>query len=266
MSDIKWIKLSINVFDDEKFDAIKTLPDSNDIQLAWIKLLCLAGKCNESGFLMLTREIPYTDEMLASRFCMDIGVIQRALAVFQKLGMVEVIDNVYMVSNWLKYQSGDELERVKQQNRERQQKYRERQRELLLEQKDDSNVTDNVTDNVKNNGKCSISISDSISESNIGIIKNVVNYLNTVCNTNYKYSSEATKKKIRARLNEGFTEDDFYSVIDVKYAEWGKDSSMSKYLRPETLFGTKFESYLNQCPRKEDHIDNSKTNGGIKWQ
>lgn len=266
MSDIKWIKLSINVFDDEKFDAIKTLPDSNDIQLAWIKLLCLAGKCNESGFLMLTREIPYTDEMLASRFCMDIGVIQRALAVFQKLGMVEVIDNVYMVSNWLKYQSGDELERVKQQNRERQQKYRERQRELLLEQKDDSNVTDNVTDNVKNNGKCSISISDSISESNIGIIKNVVNYLNTVCNTNYKYSSETTKKKIRARLNEGFTEDDFYSVIDVKYAEWGKDSSMSKYLRPETLFGTKFESYLNQCQRKEDHIDNSKTNGGIKWQ
>lgn len=266
MSDIKWIKLSINVFDDEKFDAIKTLPDSNDIQLAWIKLLCLAGKCNESGFLMLTREIPYTDEMLASRFCMDIGIVQRALAVFQKLGMVEVIDSVYMVSNWLKYQSGDELERVKQQNRERQQKYRERQRELLLEQKDDSNVTDNVTDNVKNNEKCSISISDSISESNIGIIKNVVNYLNTICGTNYKYSSEATKKKIRARLNEGFTEDDFYSVIDVKYAEWGKDSSMSKYLRPETLFGTKFESYLNQCQRKEDHIDNSKTNGGIKWQ
>lgn len=266
MTDIKWIKLSINVFDDEKFDAIKTLPDSNNIQLAWIKLLCLAGKCNESGFLMLTREIPYTNEMLASRFGMDIGIVQRALAIFQKLGMVEVIDNVYMVSNWLKYQSGDELEKVKQQNRDRQQKYRERQKESLLEQKKNSNVTDNVTDNVKNNGKCSISISDSISESNIETIKNIVNYLNTVCNTNYRYSSEATKKKIRARLNEGFVEDDFYSVIDVKYAEWGKDSSMSKYLRPETLFGTKFESYLNQCPRKEQHIDNGNTDGGIKWQ
>lgn len=268
MSDIKWIKLSINVFDDEKFDAIKTLPDSNDIQLAWIKLLCLAGKCNESGFLMLTREIPYTDEMLASRFGMDIGIVQRALAIFQKLEMVDVIDNVYMVSNWLKYQSGDELEKVKQQNRERQQRHREKQKELLLEQKNDSNVTDNVTDNVKNNGKCSISISDSLSNnSDIDTIKNIVNYLNTTCNTNYRYSSDATKKKIRARLNEGFTEDDFYAVIDVKHGEWGNDPSMSKYLRPETLFGTKFEGYLNQCPRKEIQVDNSTgSDGDIQWQ
>lgn len=270
MGKIKWIKLMVDVFDDKKFDAIKTLPDSNDIQLIWIKLLCLAGTCDSNGFLMLTREIPYTNQMLAKKFDMEIGVVQRALNIFCELRMIEVVDSIYMVSNWLKYQNNDRLEQFRENNRLRQKQYRERQKLLVAQEGktegQDRNVTDNVTDNVKNNGKCSISISDSISESNIGIIKNVVNYLNTVCNTNYKYSSEATKKKIRARLNEGFTEDDFYSVIDVKYAEWGKDSSMSKYLRPETLFGTKFESYLNQCPRKEDHIDNSKTNGGIKWQ
>ena len=128
MSEVKWIKLSVNVFDDEKFDAIKTLPDSNDMQLVWVKLLCLAGKCNESGLLMISREIPYTDEMLAIKFGMDIGVVQRALVLFQSLEMIDLIDNIYMVSNWAKYQSLDDMERYKQQNRERQQRYRERQK------------------------------------------------------------------------------------------------------------------------------------------
>ena len=90
MSDVKWIKVRTDIFNDEKFDAIKTLPDKNDIQLVWIKLLCLAGQCNESGLLMLTTEIPYTDEMMAKRFDMDVGVVQRALSVFQSLGMIDV--------------------------------------------------------------------------------------------------------------------------------------------------------------------------------
>lgn len=136
-SNIKWIKLSIDVFDDEKFDAIRTLPDSNDIQLVWVKLLCLAGKCNESGFLMLTSEIPYTDEMLANKFKMEIGVVQRSLAMFQKLNMIDVIDNVYMVSNWAKYQSLDAYEKKKEYDREYQKK-RYAEKKLLLEEKKNS--------------------------------------------------------------------------------------------------------------------------------
>ena len=166
MSEVKWIKLTTNVFDDEKFDAIKTLPDSNDIQLIWIKLLCLAGTCNENGFLVLTNEIPYTNEMLANRFRMDIGTVQRAMSIFQKLNMVEVIDNIYMVSNWLKYQSGDKLEDIKSKNNERQRRFREKQKQALLDNPDsESNVTCNVTDNVINNVNCSISYS--ISNSNV---------------------------------------------------------------------------------------------------
>jgi len=159
MSEIKWIKLTVNVFDDEKFDAIKTLPDSNNIQLAWVKLLCLAGKCNENGFLMLTREIPYTDEMLAQRFDMDIGVVQRAMKIFQQLNMIEVVDNIYMVSNWLKYQNGDRLEELQQKHRESQKKYREKQRQLALEEKSDitGDITSDVTPSI------SISLSNSLS-------------------------------------------------------------------------------------------------------
>lgn len=77
-------------------------------------------------------------------------------------------------------------------------------------------------------------------------IKEIIDYLNTVCNTKYKSNVEKTRTLIRARLSEKFTIDDFKTVIDKKNQEWGNDGKMSKYLRPETLFGTKFEAYLNQ--------------------
>lgn len=78
----------------------------------------------------------------------------------------------------------------------------------------------------------------------------IVDYLNSKIGTHYRATTRKTQSLIKARMNEGFTIDDFKKVIDNKSAEWGKDSKMSKYLRPETLFGTKFESYLNQTAVK----------------
>ncbi|QBO35411.1 alpha/beta hydrolase [Periweissella cryptocerci] len=84
----------------------------------------------------------------------------------------------------------------------------------------------------------------------------IVNYLNEVVGANYKANSKATTKHINARIAEGFTVDDFKRVIDVKYASWGHDSKMANYLRPVTLFGTKFEAYLNeQMPKKREELD-----------
>ncbi|CAM3733853.1 conserved phage C-terminal domain-containing protein [Mesobacillus zeae] len=74
----------------------------------------------------------------------------------------------------------------------------------------------------------------------------IVTYLNDVAKTSYRSTSKKTQSLIKARINEGFTLDDFKAVIDIKTAEWLTDSKMVKFLRPETLFGTKFESYLNQ--------------------
>ena len=73
----------------------------------------------------------------------------------------------------------------------------------------------------------------------------IVSYLNSKAQTNYKASSRKTRSLIDARLKD-FTEADFYIVIDKKVKEWLGDSKMQGFLRPETLFGTKFESYLNQ--------------------
>ncbi len=82
------------------------------------------------------------------------------------------------------------------------------------------------------------------------LIKDIVAYLNEKTGSNYKWQSKDTQKHISARINDGYTLDDFKTVIDVKSAEWLGDMKMSRYLRPSTLFGTKFESYLNQKANK----------------
>lgn len=76
-------------------------------------------------------------------------------------------------------------------------------------------------------------------------IEDIIEYLNKNTNKNFKTTTEKTKTTINARLKEGFTLDDFKAVIDIKVKHWLNDSKFSEYLRPETLFGTKFESYLN---------------------
>lgn len=96
----------------------------------------------------------------------------------------------------------------------------------------DSLLVDNLTSNNNN-----------INNNNIYII---VEYLNEKAGTHYKASTAKTKSLINARLKEGFTVDDFKTVIDKKVKEWLKDVKMAKYIRPETLFGTKFEGYLNE--------------------
>lgn len=76
--------------------------------------------------------------------------------------------------------------------------------------------------------------------------KEIIDYLNGKTNSQFRNSTKKTQTLIKARFAEGFNLDDFKKVIDTKAAEWLNDSKMSKFLRPETIFGTKFESYLNQ--------------------
>ena len=78
------------------------------------------------------------------------------------------------------------------------------------------------------------------------IDRSIVDHLNKACGTAYRASSRKTQRMIDARMREGFTQEDFFRVIDVKAAAWKEDEKMSKYLRPETLFGSKFEAYLNE--------------------
>jgi len=239
MGEVKWISITTDIFNDEKMCAIESLPDGLNIELVWFKLLCLAGTCNENGFLMISRDIPYTDEMMAKNFRMELGIIQRALETFQKMNMIEVVDNIYMVSNWLKYQNGNELEKIKELNRNRQRRFKERQK-LSIENKG------NVTNNVKSNEFCSI-----CNMYYVDIYRHIINYLNNKTSKNYRYNTGKYKSLIHARCEEGYKIEDFEKVIDVKCEQWLNDKEMNRYLNPETLFRpSNFDRYLNEYVEK----------------
>jgi uncharacterized phage protein (TIGR02220 family) len=93
-------------------------------------------------------------------------------------------------------------------------------------------------------------VSDTVSDTDIEKMKEIINYLNEVTGSRYKANTDKTKRTIHARLAEGFTVDDFKAVIDKKNQDW-KGTEWEKYLRPETLFGTKFEGYLNQKIKRQ---------------
>ena len=94
MADVKWIKITTDIFDDEKILLIESLPESDSIIVVWFKLLCLAGKMNNSGVFMMNDSIAYTDEMLATIFRRKEITVKMALDTFEKFGMIQRIDGV----------------------------------------------------------------------------------------------------------------------------------------------------------------------------
>ena len=143
MAEVKWIKITTDIFDDEKILLIESLPDSYAIITVWFKLLCLAGKQNNSGVFMMGK-IAYTDKMLATIFRMKEATVTMALQTFEQFGMVEIIDGVITIPNWNKHQSLDKLAMAKEQTRQRVERHRKKQK-MLAEGNAECNVTCNVT-------------------------------------------------------------------------------------------------------------------------
>ena len=130
MADVKWIKIATNMFDNRKIKLIEVMPEGDAIIAIWFKLLCLAGTTNDSGTVYFTKDIPYTEEMLASIFNRPLTTVRLAIATFKKFEMVEIVDDFIQISNWEKYQNSDKLEQLKQQNRERQKRWYDKQKML----------------------------------------------------------------------------------------------------------------------------------------
>jgi predicted phage replisome organizer len=127
VSEVKWIKLNTNMFEDEKIRLIETMPDADTILVIWIKLLSQAGKTNASGYIYLNENIPYTDEMLATIFNRPLGTVRLALKTFQQFGMIEISDDQFIsIANWEKHQNIAGLEKIREQTRKRVAKHREK--------------------------------------------------------------------------------------------------------------------------------------------
>ena len=148
MAEVKWIKITTNMFEDEKIDFIESLPEADAILIIWIKLLTLAGKCNAGGFIFLTEKIPYTPEMLSHTFRRPLNTVKLALKTLAELEMIEFNEEGFLkITNWEKHQNIEGLEKIREQNRLRQARYRARQK-ALEEGKEKENKDNNVTSNV----------------------------------------------------------------------------------------------------------------------
>ncbi|KXY34865.1 phage replisome organizer N-terminal domain-containing protein [Bacillus sp. FSL K6-0067] len=276
---VKWIKLSTTMFEDEKIRLIESMPEADTLLIIWIRLLAQAGKTNASGYIFLSKNTPYSDEMLATLFNRPIATVRLVLQTFQRFGMIEITDDQYIcISNWEKHQNVDGLERVKQLNAERNKKYRERkkQQQLTLEntgQESDVFVTsrdgtdieeDKELDKEKELEIINTSSSDE-SDSKVSIpYQEILNYLNEKADKNFNHKAESHKKLIRARWNEDYTVENFKTVIDNKVSQWlGKfdkeGKPLDQYLRPSTLFAQKhFDNYLNEIVKGENSNASSK--------
>ncbi|MFR4251219.1 MAG: phage replisome organizer N-terminal domain-containing protein [Christensenellales bacterium] len=238
MADVKWIKITTDMFNNQKIRHLRRLPDGNNIVLIWVMLLTMAGRCNASGMIFLTENIPYTPKMLADELDFEENTVRLALEALERLGMIVSENGWFTIAGWEEHQNIDGLEKIKEQNRLRKARQREKQR-LLPDVSRDSHVT--VTLPVTQCHATDIEKEERIKNKDYIYI---VGYLNEKAGTKYRHASQKTQACIRARFEDGFTVDDFKTVIDKKCAEWiGTD--FEKFLRPETLFGPKFENYLN---------------------
>lgn len=128
MNDVKWIKITTDMFDNRKIKHIRKLPEGNNIVLIWVMLLTMAGRCNAGGMIFLTENIPYTIKMLADELDFDESVITLALEALEQLGMISTNEGAFQIVGWAEYQSVKGLEDIREGNRLRVQKCREKKK------------------------------------------------------------------------------------------------------------------------------------------
>ena len=213
-----YIRLKDSFFDSDEMKVMESMKDGYLYGNILLKLYLRSLKNN--GCLMLNERIPYNAEMLAIITGHQVGTVKQALTVFKDLGLIDVLDNgaIYMldIQNFIGNGSSDG----------------DRKRA------DRKGIADKCPTNVR---QMSTIVRDRDTE-------NIISFLNSTTGSNYRSTTGKTRKLIAARLAEGFAVDDFKAVISKKAKEW-QGTDMAQYLRPETLFGTKFEGYLNQPER-----------------
>jgi uncharacterized phage protein (TIGR02220 family)/predicted phage replisome organizer len=242
-----WLKLKEDFFDDKYIKALRKLPDGEALVIVYLKMQLKSLKTD--GFIQYDRLLPSQEEELALVLDEDVNVVRLALSALLKMKLVENWDNETLYMSAMQSLIGSETataERVRKHrkkikllqcnteetkcNIEIERRDREKREEIEIGGKEVEKIPPEL-DNMSSNSLP---------------YKEIVDYLNKKIGSKYKHTAEKTRRCIKARFNEGFTFEDFKKVIDTKVADWKNNPKMQQYLRPETLFGTKFESYLNQ--------------------
>ena len=248
-----WLKLKTNFFDSKEMLRLRSIAGGDTYTIIYLKMLLLSLKTD--GLLEYDGVDATQDEEIALLLRENLDNVRLTIAFLKRVGLLEVVNKNDFFLNQVPVLTGSEAESTV-----RSQKCRQLKREVaeqieggektlqcnanatLMQQK--CNARDKSIEIEKENKSKSKS-KKIYSPSLPSVAEDIVTFLNSVTGSNYRSTTDKTRKLIAARIAEGFTIDDFKTVISKKAKEW-QGTDMAQYLRPETLFGTKFEGYLNQ--------------------
>ena len=263
-----WLKVDKKFFDNLFIKRLKNMPGGYTMTVIYIRLMLesLEDDCilyYEGYFDSLVQE-------LALKLDVSEDDINMTLAYFTKCGLIQIDDDghatlsqakamVESETNWAKYkrdqrknsQDIPKLENVQNKKTISNSCPTEIEKENRVSSKSNNLYLDNIL-----SGNPDYNFPTWLEETAIKDLEKtkykelwiLIVYLNQVANKRYKFVDK-TKRLLLARFKEGYTLEDFKQVIDIKTAEWKDSPEFSKYLRPETLFGSKFDGYLNQKPK-----------------
>lgn len=259
-----WLKLPEDFFDDETIQYIEEQDNGIAYTNFYLKL-CLKALKTDGVLMRLVGEkyLPYDFASLARLTATPVDTVRSALALFREIGLITVTDSQGIYLKQLSEMVGSETDKAKL--------MRKKRAEKALEAGESNNVTSFSNEVTKNGNKVtfdgnivekcylenrdkSIEIDKDINTLSTCVdhaddfakqTEEIIDYLNKRTGKHYKMNVDKTKRCIKARIKEGFDVEDFKKVIEIKCRTW-MGTDMEKYLRPETLFGTKFEGYLNE--------------------
>lgn len=242
MNSVKWVKITTDMFDNRKIKYIRKLPEGNNIVLIWVMLLTMAGRCNANGMIFLTENIPYTTKMLADELGFEENTVKLALEALKRMKMISVDETTFSVIGWEDYQNVDGMDKIREQNRLRQQKRRDRQKQLMIEEKSaDVEVPAIEAVNPVGNKEKSV--------------KYTVNFEEMWKIYPRKVDKGMAYKSYIARVRAGFSEEQLFEAAK-NYAEHcRKEKTEWRYIKhASTFFGssTPFTDYLK---KKEGDTD-----------
>lgn len=249
MADVKWIKITTDMFDNRKIKHLRRLPDGNNIVLIWVMLLTMAGRCNSGGMIFLTENIPYTPKMLADELDFEENTVRLALEALERLGMVVMSNGCFTIAGWSEHQNIDGMDKIRESKRLAQARWRAKQKALPP-------AVDSTVDSTVDGERISVDDTEEDIEEEREEekerdkidYKGIVAAFNSICVSfpSVKALSDARKKAIKARLNT-YSLDDFKTLFEKAEASsflkgknnsnWSatfdwliKDSNMAKVL------------------------------------
>ena len=233
MAEVKWIKLTTDMFDNRKIKHLRKLPEGNSIVLIWVMLLTMAGRSNAGGMIFLTENIPYTPKMLADELGFEENTVKLALEALERFNMIVADNGFFAIAGWEEHQNIEGMEKIREQNRIRKQRQREKQRLLPPPSQDchvtvtQSHATEEDIEEDKELDKDNISSGEDVPPPQPKInYQEIVDLYNNTCKSlpAVRALNDARKTAIRSRLRK-------YSINDLKTVF--ENAENSSFLRGE---------------------------------